>query len=156
MRARCVSSNAQDELNRHLPTEFVRDRVPFTVAGLRITPLVMGPSESPAAVVYLLPERRAAIAGDLVNVPTVAAPTISLARWLEQLDRIERETGPETILHVGHGPRGPARPLVAEQRGYLQLLKRLVGRAGAEIAPSVCNSRKECDQGRRHRSTPPA
>lgn len=122
----------QTELNQHLPTRFVRDGQPFTVSGLRITPLVMGPSESPAAVVYLLPERRAAIVGDLVNVLTVAAPTISLARWLEQLDRIERETRPDTTIHVGHGPSGPAHPLIAEQRTYLQLLQRLVSDAGAD------------------------
>jgi glyoxylase-like metal-dependent hydrolase (beta-lactamase superfamily II) len=122
----------QEELNRHLPTHLVRDGEPFTVAGLRITPLLMGPSESAAAVVYLLPDRRTAIVGDLVNVLTVAAPTLSLARWLEQLDRIERETRADTILHVGHGPSGPARPLIAEQRGYLQLLDRLVSEAAAD------------------------
>jgi glyoxylase-like metal-dependent hydrolase (beta-lactamase superfamily II) len=122
----------QAELNRHLPTQFVRDGEPFMVAGLRITPLLMGPSESPAAVVYLVPERGAAIVGDLVNVLTVAAPTISLTRWLEQLDRIERAVRPETILHVGHGPSGPARPLIAEQRSYLVLLNRLVTEAGAD------------------------
>jgi glyoxylase-like metal-dependent hydrolase (beta-lactamase superfamily II) len=48
---------AQAELNRHLPTHIVRDGKPFTTAGMRITPLLMGPSESPAAVVYLLPDR---------------------------------------------------------------------------------------------------
>lgn len=122
----------QEELNRHLPTHLVRDGVPFTVAGLRITPLLMGPSESAAAVIYLLPDRRTAIVGDLVNVLTVAAPTLSLARWLEQLDRIARETRADTILHVGHGPSGPARPLIAEQRGYLQLLDRLVSEAAAD------------------------
>jgi glyoxylase-like metal-dependent hydrolase (beta-lactamase superfamily II) len=122
----------QAELNRHLPTHFLRDGVTFSLAGLRIKPLLMGPSESPAAVVYLLPEKRAAIVGDLVNVLTVAAPTISLARWLDQLDRIGRETRPNTILHVGHGPSGPARALIAEQRNYLELLDRLVAEAMAD------------------------
>jgi glyoxylase-like metal-dependent hydrolase (beta-lactamase superfamily II) len=116
----------QAELDRHLPTQIVRDGRSFTVAGLTITPLVMGASESAAAVVYLIPARDAAIVGDLVNVLTVAAPTISLARWLQQLDRIEREVGPQTMLHVGHGPSGPSRPLIAEQRAYLQLLRTLV------------------------------
>ncbi|MFA9200542.1 MAG: MBL fold metallo-hydrolase [Cypionkella sp.] len=122
----------QAELNRHLPTHLLRDAEPFTVAGLTITPLVMGPSESQAAAVYLLPGRRTAIVGDLVNVLTVSAPTLSLGSWLDQLDRIERETRPDTMLHVGHGPSGPARPLIAEQRGYLLLLQRLVAEAARD------------------------
>lgn len=91
--------------------------------------MLMGPSESAAAVVYLLLERRTAIVGDLVNVLTVAAPTISLSRWLEQLDRTKREARPDATLYVGHGPSGPARPLIAEQRSYLQLLDQLVSQA---------------------------
>lgn len=75
----------QQELDQHLPTDIVTDGVPFIVAGLTLTPLVMGPSESPAAVVYVVPERNSAFVGDLVNVLTVAAPTISLNAWLEQL-----------------------------------------------------------------------
>ena len=122
----------QETLNRHLPNRFVRDRRAITVAGLRIVPLVMGASESPAAMVYFLPDQNAAITGDLVNVLTISAPMVSLATWLEQLDRIERETRADTILHVGHGPSGPARSLIADQRTYLHTLDRLVRRAAAD------------------------
>lgn len=122
----------QATLNAHLPDRTVRDGRPVTIAGLRVVPLVMGASESPAAVVYLLPDQNAAIVGDLVNVLTISAPMVSLATWLEQLDRIERETRPDTILHVGHGPSGPARSLIADQRGYLRTLDGLVRQAAAD------------------------
>lgn len=96
--------------------------------------MLMGPSESPAAVAYRLPYRNAAIVGDLINVLTISAPTLSLKNWLEQLDRMERALLADAMVHVGHGLSGPARTLIADQRRYLQLLDRLVREAGAEGA----------------------
>jgi glyoxylase-like metal-dependent hydrolase (beta-lactamase superfamily II) len=113
----------QREIDAALPGHAVLDRKAIEVGGLRITPLVFGPSESPAATVYLLPQLGAAISGDLVNALTVPAPVESLEAWLVQLDEIERAVAPDTALHVGHGPSGPARPLIAEQRRFLVVLR---------------------------------
>ena len=113
----------QAEIDAALPTETVRDREPIDVGGLRIVPLVFGPSESPAATMYLLPQVGAAVSGDLVNAFTVPAPVESLAAWLDQLDEIGRTVAPDATLHVGHGPSGPARSLIAEQRRFLVALR---------------------------------
>ena len=122
----------QAMLDANLPNRLVTDQRRFSVAGLEIVPLVMGASESKAAVVYVLPTLDIAILGDLVNVLTVAAPTLSLDEWLRQLDRIEGNVSPETLIHVGHGPSGPVAPLIADQRGYLIMLRRLVEQAAAD------------------------
>lgn len=122
----------QAMINEHLPDRLVEDGRSVTIAGLRVVPMLMGPSESPAAVVYHLPERNAAIVGDLVNVLTISAPTLSLKTWLEQLDRMERALPANATVHVGHGPSGPAKPLIGDQRRYLQLLDRLVREAAAD------------------------
>jgi glyoxylase-like metal-dependent hydrolase (beta-lactamase superfamily II) len=116
----------QQQIDANLPSRFVRNGKPIIIAGLRIDPLVMGPSESPAATVYRLPQLRAVMTGDLVNVLTVSAPVQSLDNWLRQLDRIEAVAKEGTMLHVGHGPSGPAASLIAEQRRYLVHLDRLV------------------------------
>ena len=121
----------QEMLDANLPDRIVEDGKPFTVAGLMVTPLVMGASESAAAVVYQLPDLDAAIVGDLVNVLTISAPTLSLDAWLGQLDRIEENTNERTTVFVGHGPSGPAKPLVADQRAYLLQLRELVAAAAA-------------------------
>lgn len=128
----------QAEINNALPTRPVEDGVPIEVGGLRIEPLIFGPSESPAAAVYRLPELGAAVTGDLVNVLTVPAPFESLEAWLTQLDRIESALAPETLIHVGHGSSGPAAPLIAEQRAFLVQLRTLVASALADgaVAPS--------------------
>lgn len=123
---------SQAMLDANLPDRLVTDQQRFLVAGLEIVPLVMGASESKAAVVYILPTLGTAIVGDLVNVLTVAAPTLSLDEWLRQLDRIEGNVGADTAIHVGHGPSGPAASLIAEQRGYLVMLRRLVEQAAAD------------------------
>ena len=122
----------QETIDRHLPTELAKDGEPFEVAGLKVVPLAMGGSESPAAVVYHLPELNAAIVGDLVNVLTVSAPTVSLDGWLGQLDRLEEALPSDTTLYVGHGPSGPAAPLIADQRDYLVTLRDLVIGAAAD------------------------
>jgi glyoxylase-like metal-dependent hydrolase (beta-lactamase superfamily II) len=113
----------QGEINAALPDRVVADRKAIEVGGLRIVPLMFGPSESLAATVYLLPQLRAAVSGDLVNVLTVAAPVESLDAWLGQLHEIEQAVAPGATLHVGHGPSGPARPLIAEQRRFLVTLR---------------------------------
>ena len=122
----------QETLNEHLPTDLVEDGVPFEVAGLRVVPLVMGGSESPAAVVYWLPSLNVAVVGDLVNVLVISAPTVSLDARLDQLDRIEAAVPADATLHVGHGPSGPAGRLIADQRAYLVLLRDLVAEAAAD------------------------
>ena len=122
----------QETLNDHLPTDLVTDGVPFEVAGLRVVPLVMGGSESPAAVVYWMPSLNAAVVGDLVNVLVVSAPTVSLDTWLGQLDRLGAELPADATLHVGHGPSGPAGRLIADQRAYLVLLRDLVAAAAQD------------------------
>lgn len=119
----------QAEIDAALPTRVVQDRDPIEVGGLRIVPLVLGPSESPAATVYLLPQVGAAVSGDLVNALTVPAPVESLAAWLDQLGEIERAVAPHATLHVGHGPSGPARSLIAEQRRFLVALRNGVAAA---------------------------
>jgi glyoxylase-like metal-dependent hydrolase (beta-lactamase superfamily II) len=113
----------QAQIDAALPAHALTDGLAVEVDGLRIIPMIFGPSESPAATVYRLPQLGAAITGDLVNVLTVSAPVQSLANWLVQLERIERELAPTTLLHVGHGPSGPLRPLLGEQRAYLTLLR---------------------------------
>jgi len=113
----------QAEITANLPTHEVADGRAITIAGLTITPMVMGASESLGAAVYLLPQLEAAITGDLVNVLTVPAPFESLDEWLRQLDRIEAGVEAGARLHVGHGPSGPAAPLIAEQRAYLSMLR---------------------------------
>jgi glyoxylase-like metal-dependent hydrolase (beta-lactamase superfamily II) len=90
---------------------------------------MFGPSESLAATVYLLPQLGAAVSGDLVNVLKVAAPVESLDAWLGQLHEIEQAVAPAATLHVGHGPSGPARPLIAEQRRFLLALRDAVAAA---------------------------
>ena len=122
----------QEMLDANLPDRIVRDAEPFFVAELEVTPMVMDPSESAAAVVYMLPEFNAAIVGDLVNVLTISAPTLSLDAWLEQLDRINDATNADTTIFVGHGPSGPAGPLVADQGAYLLHLRRLVAAAATD------------------------
>lgn len=122
----------QAMINADLPDRLVRDGRTVTVAGLRVTPMVMEASESPAAVVYVLPDRGAAVVGDLVNVLTISAPMVSLKTWLTQLDRLERALPTGAVVHVGHGPSGPARALIGDQRTYLQLLDRMVREAGAD------------------------
>lgn len=122
----------QSMIEEHLPTELLEDAVTVTVAGLRILPLLMEASESKAAVVYYLPELEAAIVGDLVNVLTISAPTLSLATWLTQLDRLERMLPPTTTLYVGHGPSGPAKQLIDDQRDFLVLLRDRVMAAAAD------------------------
>ena len=123
---------SQAMLDANLPDRLVTDEQRFSVAGLEIVPLVMGASESKAAVVYILPTLGIAIVGDFVNVLTVAAPTLSLDEWLRQLDRIESNVGANTAIHVGHGPSGPAASLISEQRRYLIMLRRLVEQAAAD------------------------
>jgi glyoxylase-like metal-dependent hydrolase (beta-lactamase superfamily II) len=54
----------QQQIDANLPSRFVRNGKPIIIAGLRIEPLVMGPSESPAATVYRLPQLRAVMTGD--------------------------------------------------------------------------------------------
>ena len=122
----------QAELDENLPTEFVADGEAFEVAGLRIVPYVMGASESPAAVVYHLPDVGAAVVGDLVNVLTISAPMVSLGEWLAQLDRLAEVLPAETTLYVGHGPSGPAGRLLADQRAYLELLRGFVAEAASD------------------------
>ena len=119
----------QGEINAALPDRVVADRKAIEVGGLRIVPRVFGPSESLAATVYLLPQLGAAVSGDLVNVLTVAAPVESLDAWLGQLHEIEQAVAPGATLHVGHGPSGPARPLIAEQRRFLVTLRDAVAAA---------------------------
>lgn len=123
---------SQETLNANLPTHLVEDGERFEVAGLEIVAHHMGASESPAAVIYHLPSLNAAIVGDLVNVLTISAPTLSLDQWLQQLDRIEALVGSDTMLHVGHGPSGPASDLIEDQRRYLMLLRDLVATAAAD------------------------
>jgi glyoxylase-like metal-dependent hydrolase (beta-lactamase superfamily II) len=113
----------QAQINANLPNRLIQSEVPFEIGGLRIKPIILGPSESPAATVYLLPQLNAAISGDLINVLTVPAPVESLASWLVQLNQIEAALRPDALLYVGHGPSGPARPLIREQRAYLMQLR---------------------------------
>ena len=122
----------QATLEEHLPTDLVTDGREVSVAGLRIVPYVMGASESAAAVVYHLPELNAAVVGDLVNVLTIAAPTLSLDEWLGQLDRLDALLPADATLYVGHGSSGPAGRLIADQRTYLELLRDLVTEAMAD------------------------
>lgn len=124
----------QAMINAHLPDRIVQDGRPLSIAGLQVVPMLMGQSESPAAVVYRLPQRNAVIVGDLVNVLTISAPMVSLENWLTQLDRMERTLSAEATLHVGHGPSGPAKALIGDQRRYLQLLDRLVREAANDGA----------------------
>jgi glyoxylase-like metal-dependent hydrolase (beta-lactamase superfamily II) len=79
--------------------------------------------------VYHLPELNQLIVGDLVNVLTISAPTVSLKNWLAQLHRIKAQTSKDTLLHVGHGPSGPAHSLIDDQMTYLQLLNQYVTHA---------------------------
>ena len=92
----------------------------------------MGPSESSAAVVYALPDLNHIIVGDLVNVLTISAPTLSLQNWLTQLQAIKAIAKPDTLLHVGHGPSGPAHNLIDDQTEYLELLDDYVDDAMAD------------------------
>ncbi len=109
----------QEQFDANLPNRLITDGAPIQIGGLIVWPTPMARSESPAATIYRLPQLNAAITGDLVNVLTVPAPVESLANWLIQLDQIDNLTLSDTTLYVGHGPSGPARQLVGEQRDYL-------------------------------------
>lgn len=67
-----------------------------------------------------------------MNVLTVAAPTLSLQTWLAQLDQMDNVLPTDTTIYIGHGPSGPATPLIDDQRKYLLLLERLVEEASAD------------------------
>lgn len=116
----------QARIDANLPDRVLVDGRAVEVNGLRVVPMLFGPSESPAATVYRLPQLSAIVTGDLVNVLTASAPVESLDNWLVQLDRIEAAIDAQTTLHVGHGPSGPAPSLIAGQRGYLRRLDALV------------------------------
>lgn len=116
----------QAQIDTNLPDRVLVDGRAVEVDGLRVVPMLFGPSESPAATAYRLPQVGAIVTGDLVNVLTASAPVESLDNWLVQLDRIEAAANARTMLHVGHGPSGPAMSLIAEQRGYLRWLDALV------------------------------
>lgn len=121
-----VTYPTQAQINANLPNRTLVDGRAVEVGGLRVVPMLFGPSESPAATAYRLPQLGAILTGDLVNVLTASAPVESLNNWLVQIDRIDAVTDARTTLHVGHGPSGPAPTLIAEQRGYLRRLDALV------------------------------
>jgi glyoxylase-like metal-dependent hydrolase (beta-lactamase superfamily II) len=120
---------SQEQFNAALPDHLVTSGEAFTIDGVRIVPEIMGESESDDAVVYRLPQFDRIVTGDLVNSQTASAPINSLENWLPQLDRLDRMAGRATIALVGHGPSGPARSLIAENRAYLIQLRDAVRRA---------------------------
>jgi glyoxylase-like metal-dependent hydrolase (beta-lactamase superfamily II) len=122
----------QAQINANLPNRLIHSEAPIEIGGLHIVPMIMEPSESPAATVYHLPQLNAAVSGDSINVLVVPAPVESLANWLKQLNQIEAALRPDTMLHVGYGPSGPARPLIGEQRQYLTILRDKVAAALAD------------------------
>lgn len=123
----------QAMIDANLPDHIVADGEPVMIAGLEIVPHLMGASESAAAVVYDIPSLGAVVTGDLVNVLTIAAPTLSLATWLTQLDQLDAIADDTDTLYVGHGPGGP-KSLIEDQRIYLQRLDALVREAASDRA----------------------
>lgn len=121
----------QAMIDAHLPDMILTDGQATEVDGLSIKTHLFAPSESPGAAVYELPQLGRIIVGDLVNVLTFPAPTVSVERWIGQLDRIARIAG-DSVLHVGHGPSGPAANLIADQRRVLIAFRDLVAAAASD------------------------
>ena len=120
----------QETINTNLSNNILKNGDTVTLGGMKIEAAVMGASESPASVVYFLPEVGAVFSGDLINVLTVSAPVESLDEWLKQLNQMESHFGKAAErVYVGHGPDGPFLPLLREERVYLQTLRGLVAAA---------------------------
>lgn len=113
----------QAEFNAALPNHIIREGDSVTIDGVVIRVHHMGLSESDDAAVYGLPQLDALVVGDLVNSGTASAPVNAIEPWFGQLDRIAALSSNRTLLLVGHGPSGPAHPLIAENRAYLTQLR---------------------------------
>lgn len=110
------------------PTQEVSDGQGFTLAGLVIEPVLIGPGEAESMTLYLIPELSVLAAGDLAG--TGMTPWLVEGRsgaWLSQVRQIEGRFADVRLLLPGHGAPGPAGKILEEQASYLDAFRSLVG-----------------------------
>ncbi|MFI9555109.1 MBL fold metallo-hydrolase [Nonomuraea endophytica] len=112
------------------------DGAPLQVGGLRFETATFAHGESETATVYYRPDTGDLYSGDLATAKvTPALIEGTSCGWLQALDQLNKRFPSAGTLYPGHGSSGPARTLIADQRGYLQRFRGLVRPAVAPDSP---------------------
>lgn len=119
-------------LRRRFPDRTVSDGEPVTFDGVTLTPVDIGPSESPHDSLWVLEgDEERVFVGDLFyNRMHAYLADGYYERWLENLERARSRFGPGATLYPGHG--APATPaMLAWQEAYIRTFLDAVGSARA-------------------------
>jgi glyoxylase-like metal-dependent hydrolase (beta-lactamase superfamily II) len=144
-----VQARAPGDATDDIPpaTHFVHDDQPIVVGGTRVEVTVLGGGESPAAVVYFIPDRKLLIGGDVLTpgrVPLMAAG--QTRQWLDQIDRLLGTYPAGTHLLPGHGPETTIGAAGKWQRGYINRFRALAQHAAsADSTGGGCITKREAD-----------
>ena len=144
-----VQARAPGDATDTIPpaTHFVHDGEPLTLGGTRVEVMVLGDGESPAAVVYFIPDRKLLIGGDVLTpgrVPLLAAG--QTRKWLNQIDRLLATYPAATRLLPGHGPETTIGAAGNWQRGYIERFRALAQQAiPPTSAGGGCITKREAD-----------
>lgn len=118
----------QSAIDRYLPNRLVRNGETIGLGGLRFKVINVGANEAETTTLLYMSRQRALFTGDLVNNNVTPAPFEGISNWITQLRDVRRCLPGVRTLYMGHGRSGAARPLIAEQLEYLELLRGLVRR----------------------------
>lgn len=114
------------------PNRVVPAGAAVELAGLRFTPVDLGPGESVSETIWVLEGPRPPIVfvGDLVFEGT--HPYIGdgmTAAWIDALTRAQETLDPAAVLYLGHGsPVGLPSSVLQEQKRYLLMIREVVRR----------------------------
>jgi glyoxylase-like metal-dependent hydrolase (beta-lactamase superfamily II) len=129
-----------------LPNRVLKNRETLRIGNLTIEAREWGASESPSATVFYLPQHQALFSGDLVgNKVTDFLLGEGTSAWIEQLRKLPAAYPKARTLYPGHGAPGQARPLIQEQKKYLQNFRTEVQ---AQMKAGQWNGQELSQQGR--------
>jgi glyoxylase-like metal-dependent hydrolase (beta-lactamase superfamily II) len=118
---------SQDEVNRNLPTEVLRDGQTLVLGGLSFRIVDLPDNNAPTNTLLYSPTHRALFASEVVeNSVTGFMRDANLDRWIIQIESLRLLFPELQSIYGAHGFPGPARTLVDQQLGYLKEFRTMV------------------------------
>src|SRR5262245_55941987 len=118
---------------RLFPNQIVNDGDTVTLGGVTLRVRSLGAGESHADTMWELGDQTL-FAGDVAyNGMHAYLADGEWRRWLDLIDRLERDLPTNVTIHVGHGPAG-GKELLARQRRYVETFVGAVRQHADEVA----------------------
>jgi glyoxylase-like metal-dependent hydrolase (beta-lactamase superfamily II) len=126
---------SQEDVNRNLPTEVLRDGQTLVLGGMPFEVIDLADNNAPTNTLLYAPAYRALFASEVVeNAVTAFMRDANLDQWIAQIEALRTRVSASSTLYGAHGFPGPAKALFHQQLVYLNDFRKtldaeLVGRA---------------------------